>query len=69
VVFFPDKPKGSPITTEPVNNNEEFGVVVRTRLESHSLGKLYALRIFVYIYFQRTLVKYIIRFIINKNMN
>ena len=38
--FFSDKPKGSPITTEPVNNNEEFGVVVRTRLESHSLGKL-----------------------------
>jgi len=38
--FFPDKPEGSPITTKPVNNNEEFGVVVRTRLESHSLGKL-----------------------------
>lgn len=40
VFFFSDKPEGSPITTEPVNNNEEFGVVVRTRLESHSLGKL-----------------------------
>ncbi|XP_076075179.1 decapping and exoribonuclease protein-like [Mytilus galloprovincialis] len=32
-----DKPDGSPVTTEPVNNNEEYSTVVRSRLESHSL--------------------------------
>ncbi|XP_041363442.1 decapping and exoribonuclease protein-like isoform X3 [Gigantopelta aegis] len=32
-----DKPDGKPNTSQPVNNNEAFCTVVRTRLTSHSL--------------------------------
>lgn len=37
-LYILDKPDGKPVTSIPVNNNEEYATVVRTRLESHSLG-------------------------------